>query len=262
MQTLTQPSIVVEERFAGLPNIGHGGYVAGVLASALETNSAAVQMRRPVPPGRDLVIDVADDRAELRNGEKLLAEAAPAELELDIPAPVTLADAVRASAHFPGHHHHMFPYCFACGPARHEGDGLRIFPGPVAGRELVAAPWLPPAEMADADGHVHSELVWAALDCPQLWALMTNVPPETPDRVVTAALETRIEQPVVATEPHIVTAWPIGRRGRTWQAGAAVFSAAGELRAVGRQTAAVVSGWGVPLGRDHWGASHDHDDNR
>ena len=34
-------------------------------------------------------------------------------------------------------------------------------------------------------------------------------------------------------------------------AGAAIFGPSGELCAAGRQTAAVVGGWGVPLGRNH-----------
>ena len=32
----------------------------------------------------------------------------------------------------------------------------------------------------------------------------------------------------------------------------AIFGPSGELCAAGRQTAAVVGGWGVPLGRNHW----------
>ena len=44
----------------------------------------------------------------------------------------------------PGLTSHPFPTCFACGTDREPGDGLRIFPGPVAGRagrrDLDAAP--------------------------------------------------------------------------------------------------------------------------
>ena len=39
-----------------------------------------------------------------------------------------------------------------CGPDRAEGDGLRVFPGPVAGRGLWAAPWTPDPSVAGADG--------------------------------------------------------------------------------------------------------------
>jgi hypothetical protein len=109
--------------------------------------------------------------------------------------------------------------------------------------------------LADGDGSLPVELVCAALDCPQLWALMVHAPATTSDRVVTASLETRLERRVVAGEPHVVMAWPLGRDGRRWLAGAAIVGPGGELCAVGRQTAAVAAGWGVPLGRDHWAAA-------
>jgi hypothetical protein len=248
-----QQLTVIDPRFCGLPEIAHGGYVAGVIAAALGGASTEVRLRRPVPPGRHLSLERADpELVELRDGEALLADGAPAELSLDVPPPVTLEEAKAASMRFPGLHGHLFPGCFGCGPARGAGDGLRMFAGPVAGRRLVAAPWVPAAEAADAAGQVPGELVWAALDCPQLWSLMLHVPAATPDRVVTAALATRLEQPVVAGEPHVLIAWPIGRDGRTWLAGAALFGPGGELCAVGRQTAAI-AGWGVPLGRARWG---------
>ena len=110
-----------------------------------------------------------------------------------------------------------------CGPAHPRG--LHVFPGPVTGRSLVAALWVPPVALAGADGHLPPELVAAALDCPQLWALMVHAPPESTDRVVTAQLETRLEQPVAAGEPHVVMGWPIGRDGRRWLAGAAILGA-------------------------------------
>jgi hypothetical protein len=100
---------------------------------------------------------------------------------------------------------------------------------------------------------VASELVWAALDCPQLWALIAHAPPRTPERAVTAALEAKLEHPVVAGEPHVVIAWPLAREGRTWLAGAALIGPGGELCAIGRQTAAITS-WGVPLARARWAA--------
>jgi hypothetical protein len=54
----------------------------------------------------------------------------------------------------------------------------------------------------------------------------------------------------VAGEPHVVMGWPIGRDGRRWLAGAAILAPDGSLCAAGRQTAAVVAGWGIPLGRE------------
>jgi hypothetical protein len=60
----------------------------------------------------------------------------------------------------------LFPDCFVCGTVRQPGDGLRIFPGPVPGRRLWAAPWTPDSSVAGTDGRVRPEVAWAALDCP------------------------------------------------------------------------------------------------
>jgi hypothetical protein len=245
--------LVIDSAYAGLPQIAHGGYVAGLLTAALGAESSRVRLRRPVPAGRELRLERPDRvQVELHDDAVLLAEGVDADVLLEVPESVPPAEALAASRRFPGAAHHPFPRCLCCGP-EHAG-GLRIFPGPVSGRAIVAAHWIPPDQLADDQGDVPRELVCAALDCPQLWALMVHAPAATSDRVVTTVLETRLEQRVAAGEPHVVVAWPIGRDGRRWLAGAAVFGPSGELCAAGRQTAAVVAGWGVPLGRDHWAA--------
>lgn len=243
--------VVVDPRFGGLPGLAHGGYTAGVLATAAGAASAEVRLRRPVPLGRRLGLEHAGEAVELRDGEALLVEARPAELALDVPQPAGPAEAEAASARFPGFHRHLIAGCLVCGTARH--DGLGIFPGPVAGRRLVAAPWVPSPALADADGRIPPELVWAALDCPQLWALIAHAPAGTPDVVVTSALAARLERPVMAGEPHVVIGWPIGLEGRRWLAGAAIVGPDGALRAAGRQAAAI-AGWGIPLDRARWQA--------
>jgi hypothetical protein len=63
----------------------------------------------------------------------------------------------------------VIDHCFVCGRAR--DDGFCVFPGPVAGTDLVASPWTPPTWAADEDGLVRPEFVWAALDCPGYFAL-------------------------------------------------------------------------------------------
>ena len=80
-------------------------------------------------------------------------------------------------ATYPGLRSHPFPTCFACGPDRAEGDGLRIFPGPVTptvGRRdpgrahLDAAPerrrGLPHLRRRTRRAPA-SPVTWAALDC-------------------------------------------------------------------------------------------------
>jgi hypothetical protein len=247
MLTSQHQSTVIDDRFHGLPDLAHGGYLAGTMATALDAAEAEVRLRRPVHTGRALELArTTDDAVELRDGDTLLARGTRTEVALDVPAPVTPADAEAAADHFLGRHRHVFPGCFVCGTGRAAGDGLRIFPGPVEGRDLVAAPWVPPG-----NGVVSDRLVWAAFDCAQLWALITHAPAETTDRVVTASLATRIDQPVVAGDPHVVVGWPIGRDDRGWLAGAALLRSNGELCAVGRQRAAVTT-WGIPLSRADW----------
>ena len=241
--------LVIDAAYAGLPDLAHGGYVAGLLTGALAADSSRVRLRRPILPAQALRLErPRPGEVELYGDAGLLADGVAADVLLDLPAPVAPAEARAAARRFPGRARHPFPHCLACGPAHPRG--LHVFPGPVTGRSLVAALWVPPVALAGADGHLPPELVAAALDCPQLWALMVHAPPESTDRVVTAVLETRLEQPVAAGEPHVVMGWPIGRDGRRWLAGAAILGPDGAVRAAGRQTAAVVAGWGVPLGRD------------
>jgi hypothetical protein len=241
----------IDAAYTGIPEIAHGGYVAGILTAALATDSSRVRLRRPVPSARALRLEHPGPGAvELHDGAELLADGEETDVQIHVPEPIAPAEALAASRRFPGLAHHPFPGCLCCGTEH--ARGLRIFPGPVSGRGLVAAHWVPPEQHADDRGELPVELVCAALDCPQLRALMVHAPATTSDRVVTSMLETRLEQPVAAGEPHIVIGWPIGRDGRRWLAGAAIFGPSGELCAAGRQTAAVVGGWGVPLGRDHW----------
>ena len=158
METLT-----IDGRFNGPEGSGNGGYTCGLIAGLLG-RTAEVTLRRPPPLDRPLDVEREGDRLLVRDGDALMAEAEPAKVELDVPAPPSYREAERASARYPGFEEHSFPTCFVCGPAREPGDGLRIFAGPMgAGR--VASPWTP-AEVAP-------ELVWAALDCPGAIAVMS-----------------------------------------------------------------------------------------
>jgi hypothetical protein len=113
---------------------------------------------------------------------------------------------------------------------------LRIFPGPVDGRQLVAAIWLPDASLPQVDGAVAPEIVWAALDCPAIWGYVMHGNAGIEDRAVTGQLATQISGAVLAKVPSLVVGWPIQRQGRYLLAGAAIFSEAGNLLAESRQT--------------------------
>lgn len=182
-------------------------------------------LRRPPPLGRPLRFD----GQRLWDGRELVAEARGAEVDVVPPPPVALLDAERASERYPGFERHAFPTCFVCGPARAEGDGLRIFVGPVAGRDVFAAPWVAPADVGPT-------LVWAALDCPGAIAV------GFPDRGETllGRFAARVDTVPRVGEPCVVVAWPLGEEGRKLYAGTALFSEAGEPLAVARAT------WIVP----------------
>jgi hypothetical protein len=221
-ETLTIPG-----RFNGPPGSANGGYACGLVAALVQGGLAEVTLRTPPPLDRELSV-VRNGTMQVLDGDVLVAEAIPlAGLELDVPAPVSVEDAARARERYSGFVAHAYSTCFVCGPDRE--DGLGIFPGPVEGRELVAAPWTPPGDVSD-------ELVWAALDCPSGWA----VDEFSRSGVLLGRLAARIVAPVTGGEPHVVVGWPVGAEGRKRFAGSAVFSADGELRAFARST------WLVP----------------
>jgi hypothetical protein len=220
-------TVVIERRFHGPPDSGQGGYACGLLARTI-AGAAEVSLRSPPPLERPLqVTRGADGRVELRDGETVVAEGRPATLAIDVPAPAGLAEAEAAVPGYAGFAHHWFPTCFGCGPQRAEGDGLRLFPGPVAGRDVVACPWGPDRTLADPSGVVAPEHVWAALDCPTAFACRFEGA-----GIVLARLKARIDGPVRAQEPHVITAWPIAREGRKHLAACAISTPGGEVLAV------------------------------
>ncbi len=220
--------IVIPARFNGPPESANGGYACGLVAGVLD-GRAEVTLRSPPPLDTPLAVSHTDGRVEIWDDETLVAEAKPLyELDLTLPAPVSLDEAEEAQRRFPGFRHHAYSTCFVCGPDR--ADGLGIFAGPVSGRALVAAPWLPPP------GEITPELVWAALDCPSGWA----VDEFGREGVLLGRLAARIVAPVGGGGPHVVVGWPVGVDGRKRHAGSAIFTADGELRAFARST------WLVP----------------
>jgi hypothetical protein len=93
---------------------------------------------------------------------------------LDPVPPVGYDDAQAAGERYAGLRDHPFPECFACGPARAPGDGLRLRPGPLDPAVPgvgVAAAWSPGEADVGVDGTVPVPIVWAALDCPGGWSV-------------------------------------------------------------------------------------------
>ena len=112
---------------------------------------------------------------------------------MEVPTPVDLDEARLAAAGYRGLSDGVFSRCFVCGRAR--DDAFGVFAGDVAGRELVASPWTPPAWTADEQGRVRPEFVWAVLDCPTFFASYIG---EELGSSMLGRLTARIDAPVTA----------------------------------------------------------------
>ena len=197
----------------------------GLVAELIAGRCAVVSLRLPPPVEHPLELRRRDDGTViLLGGDRLLADGTAADLQLEVPKPVSLDQAQRASAEYPWIEQHPFPGCFGCGPERSQREAMAIKVGNVPGRELFAAPWTPRGEFADDHGRLASRFVWAALDCPTAAPAM---PPELP--CVLARLTARLVRPVLAGEPHTVVAWLIGHDGRKHRGAAAIHAPGGEL---------------------------------
>ena len=227
---MTAHSLYIAGRFCGPPRSGNGGYVCGRLAAALGS-TASVRLKAPPPLETDLTVESSPSGTRLLDGANVIAEAKPATLDLEPPAPPSFADAERAAKSYVGFKHHVFPRCFVCGPQRAAGDGLRIFPGALSSGSMVAAPWVPDASLAERDQAIKPEFLWAALDCTSAFALL---PIAEGKAIVLGELCARVASSVRVGEKCVVVAWPLAIDGRKRIAGSAVFSGSGEAIAVGR----------------------------
>ena len=226
--------VVIDRRFNGPPDSGHGGYVCGVLGRIVD-GPAEVTLRRPPPLATPLTVALAEDgTAALADGPVLVADARPvARWEPDPPAPPDLATAVAAGRAAPARdpRRHPQPLCFGCGTGRAADDGLRIVPGLVSGVALVADVWVPDASVADAAGQVGEEFVWAALDCPSGFAglVLGELPP-----MLLGRMSALLIAPIPIGEPVVCTGWVLGRSGRKLIGGSALCTADGRLLATAR----------------------------
>lgn len=223
--------LVIGRRFCGPPASGNGGYTAGMLAAAA---AKPVEVRLIQPPPLDTPLEILDDPETsgllLKNGEELIASAKARTFDLEVPKPPSYARALAAVSKYEGFHDHSYPGCFVCGPGRARGDGMRIFASPIEGMDLCAAAWLPSRTLADADGKVLPEFMWAALDCPGYFA--TGVSPRGP---LLGQYAARIDRCVHVDAPCVVIGWSLGHNGRKHYTGTAIFDGFGEL--CGRATA-------------------------
>lgn len=223
--------ITIDERFRGPPGSANGGYTGGVVAGDLGL-SAEITLRNPPPLGRPLRLETDEHEARLIDDSTLIAEAKVSEPEIDLPEPVSYEEAAAASTPTPPDEH-PYPECFVCGPLRHKGDGLRIYPQQLAEHPLFVATWLPDESLSDRTGRVRDEFIWAALDCPGGFAVWLLDPQAL---CLLGRLRATIVGGVSVGERLVVMGWPLNQDGRKLHAGTAVFSEHGDLKGLAQAT--------------------------
>lgn len=216
--------LVIDRRFCGPESSANGGYFAGSV-SARAGRTLTVRLIKPPPLEVPLeIVQLADDRLEIMSGSERVGEAVAATLELEARSPPSYFQAVEASRRYVGFAHHRFPTCFVCGTARQRGDGMRIFAGPIAERDLVASPWVPDGSLDRGDGKVRPEFMSAALDCPGAYAAGAG------DRMLLLGeITVHVDRLVHVGEPCTVIGWALESSGRKHAAGTAIFGEDGEV---------------------------------
>lgn len=223
-------TLVIASRFCGPPGSGNGGYVSGLLAGFFSEAHGPVEvtLQRPPPLERPLCVERAtgEDSLRLLDADAVVAEARPRALAIEPPPAPSFAAACEYAKRYAGFVSHTFPGCFTCGPARAEGDGLRIFPGRSPDGSLVAAPFSPSASHGDAEGVLQTAIAWAALDCSGYFACVH------PEPALLGRMCAEVRQPLSASARYVVVGWSLGRDGRKAHAATALYDEAGH--AVGR----------------------------
>jgi hypothetical protein len=232
-------SLIIAPRFCGPPGSGNGGYTCGCIAAHLD-GPAQVTLRLPPPLATAMTVERAcEGSVRVFHGATLLAEGIrlPDGLAMELPGPVSIPEARAAGSRCRFRTHpeeHPFPACFVCGPDRAPRDGLRIFPGPLAGRPLWAAPWTPDPSVTGAGGRVRPEVVWAALDCPSGIAAVEAVSLARDTTILLGRMTASLAALPLAGDQCRVIAWPGRRDGRKLTAGSALLGPGGEVLAAAR----------------------------
>jgi hypothetical protein len=221
-------TLVINRRFNGPPGSGNGGYVCGVMAKLIDSDTSTATLRAPPPLETPLAVARDEAVVRLMHGDTVVAEAHRDTLALTAPPAPSLDEAKAARRAYGGLHDHRYPTCFVCGTARDPRDGLELFTGAVDGRKIVACDWAPGDDLFDGD-RLNPAFIHAALDCPSYWAL----PRAGAMAALLAKMTTRVdgERPRLG-EPLIVAAWALASEGRKHRAASALYGKGGRVVAV------------------------------
>lgn len=227
-------TVKIASRFCGPPKSGNGGYVCGLVGEALQ-NSATVRLFLPPPLDKDLILSVHEAEAQLMDGTQPIAKGWVDTFSLECPVAPTFKEAEAASQQFIGHERHPFPTCFVCGPHRSEGDGLRIFPGPLSDTDVVAAPWIPDASLSCSQGNGSENIdrifIWAALDCTSAFPLL---PTDEGKALVLGQMSVQIERDVMVGEQCVMIGWPSYVEGKKHFSSSAIITEDGSVAAMAK----------------------------
>jgi hypothetical protein len=220
--------VSVHPRFNGPPSSGNGGYSAGLLAEHVDGPTTRVTLRRPPPLGVTMLVSRQPDGARMTHDGAVVAEGEPAGAALEVVDPVAPDVAAAAMAAYPGLRAHPFPTCFACGVDRAEGEGLRIFPGPV-GDGHAASTWVPHASLV-VDGAVPVPVVWAALDCVGAWAISASPTESFEERpAVLGRITARVDARPRVGETHVVVGRHLSTDGRKYLTASTIYDEDGRV---------------------------------
>ena len=221
-------TVSIDRRFCGPKNSGNGGYVCGLLAEDIG-GPARAKLTVPPPLEKELKIRTEGDNRYLVDDDRVIGEASPANVSVEIPTlPEQPQFGAAREVFLASAPSHPLPYCFVCGPNRDDGDGLRIFSGPVDGSPVNADIWTPTSDLADDQGLVAPRYIWSALDCPTSFSL--RLPEGSFFLLGTLAVDIYFRPP--HSEPLKVIAWPTGSDGRKHFADGALVNFAGDVVAV------------------------------
>lgn len=220
--------VTIPGQFNGPADSGNGGWVCGLVAEEWQRvhGVGPVEATLHQPPPLASTLAWEHDAGDLRlvsAGGALIATARAGVLAPGDPPHVTAAEAERGRASYAGFDHHPFERCFTCGPRREEGDGLRLFAGPIADG-VVATPWQAHPAFDTGDGAISTPVAWAAIDC--TGGLAAGFPHPT---MVLGRMTGVVRRRPAIGEALIATGWLREIDGRKRHTGTALSTLDGEI---------------------------------
>ena len=226
----------VERRFQGPERSGNGGYVAGLVGTALAGKIGPdvvpkVTLRMPPPLEKELELTADADGARLRMGTAWWPR----------PCRSTATSwrtrrSTRSCRKRPGWRRRrtagsrIIRFRRASCAGRPTRRGLQLKPGPV-GDGRTACTWKPAADLARHDGLVDEIFLWSALDCPGGWTIDLEGRPSVLGQL-TACIDARPQ----AGEECVALGRYLGEDGRKTFTASTLYDADGRVLARARHT--------------------------